>query len=137
MVFIQLFAAFFYLQPSLIITFVPVQIVVLFLCLWLIKKISIFKALLHAFAATFFASLVIFLLGSIVVPFLHVNFFQLLSISFGYSFFLLFMTAVVYWMLLYFYLSYLLKIRIIAQLSGISSAIAGLSVLVLYCLWWR
>jgi hypothetical protein len=130
----ELLAAVFFLQPSLIIIFAPVQIIALFLFLLASKKNSIFRTFFYAFSATLFAVLTIFLMGIMSVPFLHVHMFQLLSISFGLCFILIFISSCLYWFLIYFYLVYLVKMPDITMLGGLSSAIAGLSVLTLYCL---
>ena len=137
MTFFQLLPAFFYLQPSLIISFVPVQFTLLFICLRIYKKISILKAVFHAFIATVFATVIIFLVGSFVVPFVHLNFFQLVGISIATSVGLLFASTFVYWLIIRFYLRYVVSMEDITHLSGLSSAIAGLSVVVFYYLLWR
>ncbi len=180
MMFLQIVAAFFYLQPSLIISFVPVQILALFFCLisaslvprslshkisrlaytrskrtaspfasmeapkepngevnlkWF-KKFVFLKAFLYAFTATIFATILIFLAGLLIVPFVYVRFFQLVEISYHISIFLLLISVFIYWLLISFFLHYLLKLNHIIKLTALSSAIAGFSVLALYYLLW-
>lgn len=136
MSFFEFLAAFFYLQPSLVITFVPIQIFALFFILRFYKN-PILKSILHAFGATLFAALIIFLIGCTIIPFAHLSFLQSLKISFVQSSMLIFISAFVYGCFTYVYLQYLFKIRSVRILSLLSSAIAGASVLGLYYLWWR
>ncbi len=133
----ELIAALFYVQPSLIFTFVPVQIITLFLFLGIGKKSSLIKSFFHSLGATLFSMLVIMGMGMIIVPMVNVSSFRLMGLPFGVSLLVVVLSSLMYWLLIYSYLKYIVKIRDIAKMSALSSALAALSVILLYCLFWR
>lgn len=134
--FFEIIAAFFYLQPSLIINFVPMQIIFLMFCLIYFKKMTHLKAFFHALVATISATIIIFLTGFLIVPFIYVRFFQLIEISYNLSLVLFVISVFMYWLWINFYLHYAVKLKNITQITLLSSAIAGFSVLALYYLLW-
>ena len=137
MKFLETLAAFFYLQPSLIVSFVPLQIISLMVSLTTFKKLPFLKVFFYSIGATLFTTVFIFLFGFILVPLIYVRFFQLVEISFNASFFLFIASVFIYWVGINFYLHCILNLKNIIKCTAVSSAIAGLSVLFLYYLLWQ
>lgn len=129
--------AFFYLQPSLIITFVPIQIILLALFLYHYKKISLAKSFFLSGASVLLAVLIIGVLGFFIVHFFHKNFWEFIFLSWIESLLLVVASSSMYAFLINYFLQYLFKIRNVTGISWLSSAIAGLSVLGLYHLLWH
>jgi hypothetical protein len=137
MKFLELVAAFFYLQPSLLISFVPIQIIFLFICLSNLKKMQFLKAFCYSFAATIFAFILIILTGLIIVPFIYVRFFQLIEISYKQTILIFVISVFLYWLSICLYLSNIFKLKKITYTAALSSAFAGSSVLALSYLLWQ
>jgi hypothetical protein len=130
-------AAFFYLQPSLFISYVPIQISSLIICLVNFKKLPFLNAFFHALAAIISAFFVIFLTGLIIVPFIYVRFFELIEISYQLSVILFIISVFIYWLYIFFYLRYVPKLKNITHIAALSCAIAALCVLTLCYLVWH
>lgn len=134
---VRFILAFFYLQPSLVITFIPLQIFLLAFFLYWFKKVPALRSIFISFMCVLLALLNIIGLGIFIVHFLYENFWEFIFLSWIESLLLVAAASCVYGILSNFFLRYIFKIRHVQGISWSSSAIAGMSVIGLYYLLWH
>lgn len=134
---IEFIVAFFYLQPSLVITYLPIYVILLSFFLNRYKGIFFVTALLCSLCATLLAFLSIMLIGIFIIAWTRMSIIDLTRFSFAEYFLMIFISALLYWIFTDWYLRFMIKVKKSWKIIGLSSTLAGLSVIAVYYLLWQ
>ena len=137
MIFAHYIAAFFYLQPSLLFTYAPTQIILLTCLLMLYKNYLLLQSIGYTIGSQLFSFSGVFAMGVLIVPYINISFCELLPVSSAQIFTLIFLSFLFHFLCIEFFLRYILKRKGLLQFICASNAIAAISVFALYRLLWR
>jgi len=137
MTILDFIASLFYVQPSLLFTYAPTQIVLLAAFLIINKNCSWLRGILYALSAQAFSFFIFLMAGIVIVPHLAGSIIQFLGFTGGQVSILIVLSSLLHFLLMAFYLKYILGKKYFALPALMSNAIAAISVLALYQLLWR
>lgn len=137
MEFFTFMASVLYLQPSLLFTYAPTQIVLLSCLIRVVKKYSWGRSIWIALSSQLASFFALFIIGIFTVPFLKVSMLQFFRFTEIHIALLMLCNFLVQVLCIEFFLTYVLKERGLLRAVLVSNALTAISVLGLYRLLWR